>query len=108
MVMEADMYRGAYEGEERELLNKLYRRDEAAIEARLAEHNSVGSEDIKVLELWKEATRLSLEIYRSVNKTSLEKLKREAGHEGHFKSYVFPAILCTVGLIGGYLLGKFL
>ena len=104
VVSEIDMYRGAYEKDEKTLVNSLYQWDEISMKARLAEHNSVGSEDVDILNLWKEAARLSLEIYKSVNKTSLKKLKRKAKYEGPFKAYVFPVILA----VAAFLLGKFI
>ena len=107
IVSEIDLYRGAYEGKESELLEKLQKRDELATAARYAEHNNVGSEDIKVLKLWRDAAGISWSIYKSVNKTAMKKLKRKAKHEGWFRSYGFPAIMCVAGIIGGYVLGKF-
>ena len=108
MVSEIDMYREAYEGKEKELLEKLQKRDELATEARYAEHHNIGSEDRNILELWKDAAGLSWNIYRSVNKTTMKKLKRKARNEGWFRSYIFPVLLGACLLIGGYLLGKFL
>lgn len=94
-----DCYREAYEGEEKELLNKLSEMDEAVGNARTKESAFVGTEDLEILSFWKEAVMVAIDIFRRINKNRLKKLKRNERFDGMFPRYLFPSILCIIGVI---------
>ena len=104
-VTAVDLHRGAYEGNEADLLTKLRELFTILSDARLAEEESVGAENEEVLDLWKNAIKIGLDIYGSTNKSLLKRSIRRTKYSGPFVAYVFPAILCVMGaLIGKFVL----
>jgi len=112
VISDIDVYRAAYNGSEEELLEKLKIRRETTKSARRKELELVGSEDIVVFELWKKAAKISLEINDKINRNQLEELKhlRRAveSKKGKFATYGYPAIMCGLSIIGGFILAYYL
>lgn len=108
VVFEVDSYRGAYTGDESELLSKLRRLSEKMTDARLCETQSVGSESEEILTMWKDALAIGMDIYNSTNKTLLKKMKRKDRYRGTFPTYIYPLILAAASLVIGIIVGHFI
>lgn len=112
-VTDINEYRAAYEDSEVDLLNKLRELYATITDSRLAESMGIGKESEEVLDLWKNALKLGLDIYYSTNAAKLRKLKKRAKYSapfysGPFPTYVYPAIVGAIFLIVGFFLGRIL
>ena len=91
-------YREAYKGDEADLLQRRRELYDALRSARRMESREVGSEHEETLNLYKKALAVGLEIFYSTDQSILKKLKQKDRFKGPFTMYVFPAILCVIGV----------